>query len=274
MMSNNSEDMNTSLDLNLKYFCHPVENTKEIIIYYIHEKKIEKVNFEYSSLTLGSIPSSCAWYNLNNFLYITGGIINMRGNQIFVRYNPEKNNLERLRDIPYKKEQHSICVDEKDNMYLVGGTSKIILKYGLKKGKWNILKNELNVMRRHPICLIHDEILYVFFGIDDNDNYIHSYEKIDLKKNKCELIKTGDYHLVGGTYIDFGDFIYIFGGKNEKGVTNNSIKFNLNSGTVEDGDVTLVEPALFHQGKLQKIGENTYGNFSLIDHSFIKFNFN
>ena len=274
MSNNNSEDMNTSLDLNLKYICHPVENTKEIIIYYIHEKKIEKLNFEYSSLTFGCIPSSCAWYNLNNYLYITGGILNMRSNQIFVRYNPEKNNLERLRDIPYGKEQHSICVDAKDNMYLVGGTTKIILKYGLKKGKWNLLKNELNISRRHPICLIHDEILYVFFGIDDNDNYINSYEKIDLKENKSELINTGDYHLVGGTYIDFGDFIYIFGGKNEKGVTNKSIKFNLSDGKVEDGDVTLVEPALFHQGKLQKIGESTYGNFSLVDHSFIKFNFN
>ena len=95
-----------------------------------------------------------------------------------------------------------------------------------------------------------------------------------MKKNKYEFILADNYHLIGGTYIDFGDFIYIFGGKNENGVTNNTIKFDVTNGKIEQLNVTLVEPAMFHQGNLQRIGENTYGNFSLIDQSFIKFNFN
>ena len=59
-------------------------------------------------------------------------------------------------EIPDNKEFHSMCVDDNDNLYLIGGLNNTVLKYDLNsdsnKQKWIIFKNKLNAQRNHPIC--------------------------------------------------------------------------------------------------------------------------
>jgi hypothetical protein len=116
--------------------------------------------------------------------------------------------------------------------------------------------------------------LYIFFGKDESEQYLYSFEKVDLNNEKIEIHDTGKYHMIFGTVVLYENNIYFFGGKNEKGITNTSIKFNPLNNTIESGIVNLVQPAFFHQSNLLKIGEKCYGNFSLEDNSFIKFNIN
>ena len=256
-----------------KYVCKPVEDSNNILVYNVQKQQVEKKAVDLNELAIPFLPASCAWYNYNNYLYITGGKINSKYSSLFMRYNPETNIIERLNDLPYKKESHSICTDDSDNMYLVGGLNNTILKYNLVKGKWTILKNELIKMRRNPICFLYNSFLYIFFGIGENNEFLNSYERVDIFNNKIEIFNTGHYHMVNGTVVIYESYVYFFGGRTETGITNKTIKFNPATNRVMNTNVNLIEPASFHQNNLLKIGDNNYGNFSLEDNSFIKFNF-
>ena len=45
-----------------------------------------------------------------------------------LKYDPSKNTFELLPQIPDNKEYHSMCFDENDNIYLIGGLNNSVLK--------------------------------------------------------------------------------------------------------------------------------------------------
>ena len=261
--------------LDAKFICLPVEKTNNILVYdVINQKAITK---KIGSLFVNEIPYACAWVNYKNYLYISGGELNGKINKNFYRYDPEKNEFLLLPQIPDNKEYHSMTFDDNDNLYLVGGLTNTILKYNIQKQNWTVFKNKLTCQRNHPICVVKDNDLYVFFGSDIYGGYISSYEKTNIDgKNKIVMFNPEQkINLeLASTIETVENSILFFGGKNENGVVKTCWKFNADKQKFEMAPYTLSEPSSFHQCSLSQIGENCFGYFSNESMDFVKLNFN
>jgi hypothetical protein len=262
--------------LDTKYVCQPIEKTKTILVYNVNDKKVYTHKFE-SNLFISEIPTSCAWINYNNHLYISGGEINGKISKNLIRYDPEINKFDLLTLIPDSKECHSMCFDENDNLYLIGGLNNTVLKYNITKQKWTIFKNKLLAQRNHPICLVKDNDLYIFFGSDIYGGYVSSYERTNIGGNGKFILYNPEQKInleFASTFETVDNKIMFFGGRNENGPLKTCWRFNLNNQTFEISPYSLNEPSSFHQCFLSEIGNNCFGYFSLENKDFVKLNFN
>ena len=262
--------------LDTKYVCQPIEKTKTILVYNVNDKKVYTHKFE-SNLFISEIPTSCAWINYNNHLYISGGEINGKISKNLIRYDPETNKFDLLTQIPDNKESHSMCFDENDNLYLVGGLNNTVVKFNITKQKWTIFKNKLLAQRNHPICLVKDSDLYIFFGSDIYGGYVSSYERTNIGGNGKFILYNPEQKInleFASTFETVDNKIMFFGGRNENGPLKTCWRFNLNNQTFEISPYSLNEPSSFHQCFLSEIGNNCFGYFSLENKDFVKLNFN
>ena len=194
-----------------------------------------------------------------------------------IKYDPERNKVEFLTDLPDTKEYHSMCFDENDNIYLVGGLNNTVLKYNIKTQKWTSFKKNLNAQRYHPICLVKENDLYVFFGSDLYGGYVSSYEKTNVGGSSNFIMYNPKQKInleYASTFETVENSVLFFGGRNEKGALNTCWKFNPNNQDFELSSYKLNEPTSFHQCFLSEIGENCFGYFSLENMNFVKINFN
>ena len=256
-----------------KYICQPIEGTDEILIYTVNIETITRKQVKFGTLTSKTFPEKCSWFNLDNKLYISGGYINNQMTEQFLRYDPIRNTIERLHDLPEKRQSHTMISDDNNNLYLVGGNTNIISKYNINEEKWTNLKGKLLITRFHPIVYIKNNFLYVFFGNNMFSNYVNSVEKGSLNGNSdFTIINRANYNLAYSTIIPGDkDSIFIIGGK---GDVKESIKYNFSTNEFSSSPFTLSESASFHQTIMSKLGEGIFGYFSLDDgFSFIKLSF-
>jgi len=262
--------------LDTKYVCQPIEKSNKILVYDVNSKKVLTQIFE-NNLFVSEIPENSAWINYKNNLYISGGEIQGRISKNLIKYDPDKNKIEILSQIPDNKEYHSMCFDENDNIYLIGGLNNTVLKYNIPSQKWTTFKNKLTMQRNHPICFIKDNDLYVFFGSDLYGGYVNSYEKTNLNA-KAKFIMYNPEKIINleyaSTFETIENCILFFGGKNEKGPVKGCLKFDVKNQKFEDCPYMLNEPSSFHQNFLNQIDENSFGYFSLENNNFVKINFN
>ena len=278
---NNTEikkDLNKSgaYVLETKYVCQPIEKTNKVLVYDVGAQKVYTQEIE-NNLFIKEIPSFCAWINYKNNLYISGGEINGKISKKMIKYDPERNKVEFLTDIPDTKEYHSMCFDENDNIYLVGGLNNTVLKYNINTQKWTSFKKNLNAQRYHPICLVKENDLYVFFGSDLYGGYVSSYEKTNVGGSSNFIMYNPKQKInleYASTFETVENSVLFFGGRNEKGALNTCWKFNPNNQDFELSSYKLNEPTSFHQCFLSEIGENCFGYFSLENMNFVKINFN
>ena len=267
---------NQNLIVETKYVCQPIEKTNSILCYNVAEKKVYTHKFD-NNLFINEIPMSCAWINHKNKLYISGGEINGKISKNLYRYDPETNKFELLPQIPDNKEYHSMCCDENDNLYLVGGLNKTVLKYNIQKQEWTVFKSQLNVQRNHPICLVTNNELYIFFGSDIYGGYVNSYERTNLN-GKGKIILYNPNQVINleyaTTFETENNNIMFFGGRNENGPLKTCWRFNVNKQEFELSPYSLNEPTSFHQCFLSEIGVDCLGYFSLENKDFVKLNFN
>ena len=257
---NNSKSINLISDS--KYICQPIENTNYINIYNSDKNIILKKEFQCLQEYYKKFPINCAWYNYNNFLYISGGEFDNKELNYFMRYDPENNILEKLEDLPDNSIYHSMCIDSNENMYIIGGKNKHIFKYNIIEKKFSILKTELIEKRKRPICFCYREFIFILFGIDlITEKFLDTFEKLNLKKNSIFKIKT-NYSLIYGTILQKNkrDF-YIFGGKNKDGIQKGSLKLDIEVNAINKGNYKLNEANMFHQGVLPYLGGDLFGNF-------------
>ena len=194
-----------------------------------------------------------------------------------VKYDPSKNTFELLPQIPDNKEYHSMCFDENDNIYLIGGLNNSVLKYNINSQKWTTFKNQLNAQRNHPICLVKDNDLYIFFGSDNYGGYVSSYEKTSLGGKGNFILYNPEQKInleFASTFETVENSILFFGGKNETGALKTCWKFTPSNQKFEISPYSLNEPSSFHQCFLSEIGNNCFGYFSLENMNFVKINFN
>ena len=280
--NNNSEIDNKNLIetgsfyLETKYVCQPIEKTNQILVYDVANKTVHTQQFE-NNLFISEIPSSCAWLNFKNNLYISGGEINGKISKSMLKYDPEKNNFEILPQIPDSKEFHSMCCDENDNIYLIGGLNNTVLKYNINNQKWTTFKNKLVAQRNHPICLVKDNDLYIFFGSDIYGGYVNSYEKTSIGGKSNFILYNPEQNInleYACTFETIENSILFFGGRNENGALNTCWKFTPSTQKFELSSYKLGKPSYFHQCFFSEIGNNCFGYFSLENSEFVKINFN
>ena len=265
-----------SVYLDTKYVCQPIEKTNTILVYDVTNGKIYTQKFE-GYVFISEIPNFCAWVNYKNYLYISGGEINGKISKNLLKYDPSMNKFELLPQIPDTKENHSMCFDENDNIYLIGGLNNTVLKYNINNQKWTTFKNKILAQRNHPICLVKDSDLYIFFGSDIYGGYVSSYEKTNINGKNNFIMYNPEQKInleYASTFETVENCILFFGGKNENGSLNTCWKFNVNNQKFESCPYLLNEPSSFHQSFLSQIGENCFGYFSLENNNFVKINFN
>ena len=260
------------------FICQPIPNTLEVLVYSMDKESITRKKVKGSSLTLSAFPSKAAWYNHNNILYISGGYIDNRPSSGFFAYDPSKNTLTRLQDMPQERYSHSICADDSNNLYIIGGNSKIIYKYSIDNLYWSKTQYSLSMIRYQPILFMKDSTIYVFFGTDSEGTIISSVEKgKTLSKGEFHIVNDEKVKLVNAGLVDADkQFLLFFGGKNESGTALSSAKkYDLVKNKFEDSQFSLNDGASFQQGLMPKIKDDTYGNFCLEPGMpFIKINFN
>jgi hypothetical protein len=258
---------------NERYICQPIEGTNEVLIYTCDIETITRKQVEFGTFTSKVFPEKCAWFNKDNKLYISGGYVNGQISEQFLRYDPIRNSIERLHDLPEKRHSHTMIIDDKNNLYVVGGNLTSISKYSIEKEKWSKINGVLTINRFHPILYIRGNVLYVFFGNNMFDSYVNSVEKGNLiGNNDFTVIKNANYNLAYSTIIPGDkDSIFIIGGK---GDVKESIKYNFSTNEFSSSPFILSESASFHQTIMPKLGDGIFGYFSLDDgFSFIKLSF-
>ena len=263
--------VNKSFDNNNNelYLCQPKENSLDIIIYHRNDEKKESISFNKipnNYFPFQTFPKKCSWYNHKNKLYISGGYINCPLD-LFFEYNPIQNTITLLQDMPEKRYGHTMCIDNMDNLYIVGGNSNTILKYNLISKTWSTIGLTLSTQRNHPSCMIRDNtILYVFYGVNDSKKYIESIEMGNLlSSGECSVINREKVDLVyAGLIPSDSNSVLVIGGLNEKEKQLKSAKkFNFINNTIENTTFLIDEGACFHQSLLPELGGGTFGYFSL-----------
>ena len=262
--------------LDVKFVCQPIENSCNILVYNVLNQKITKDTFISNKSILEKVPQNSAWINHNNYLYISGGEINGKISTSLVKYDPSNGKLDFVSQIPDKKEFHSMCADN-ESIYLIGGLTKTVLKFNVNTEKWTTFKNTLHAQRNNPICLVKDNDLYVFFGKDLYGGFVNSYEKTTAggRGNFVMYNPPENINLIySGLLLTKTNEIIFFGGRNENGSTNGSLKFDPSTNQFMKVPYQLKDKASFHQSVLPQIGENCFGNFSLDGlNNFTKINF-
>lgn len=133
----------------------------------------------------------------------------------------------------------------------------------------------------NPILVIYENFLYSFNGQKEG-KYLDLLQRADLRGNeklKWEQIPIKNpenlkINFIGCGVISYGtEDIYMFGGKSEKGITNQSIKFNFDEMEYNDAEVPLQQGQWFKDTNFIELGYQTFGQFSLTDYdNFLKIN--
>ena len=269
---NNNNSNENLFDKNDLIFCEPIVKTNNILIYSKINNKIIRQTLSNSKI-YNEFPINCSWININNILYVSGGFNSNK----FLKYDPFLNKIFLLKNLPNIKYNHSMIYDKNGNIYILGGNDKKIYKYNINLNEFFEINNEILKIRNNPILYIHNDILFVFYGKDKNGYFEKSYEFCELNnlnKNKFKIIYEVKFELENCGIIELDNNSILFiGGKNHNYFLKNAIKFNFINYTMEKSNININEIAIFNENLLQNIGNNEYGNFNMIDSSFMKIQF-
>ena len=264
--------------------CNIVPPQKQIILYDVLKDIIIRKDLNFSPLLgLTHFFSECAWVNNNNKLYILGGVDDFNiSSKIFLEYDPIKNTLIRLPDSNFSHSRHSLFAYN-DQIFVVGGDKLECERFDINKNEWNILPNII-FKQIYPVLYVHNDILYSFFGIDENIRKTDNVQKLNLKnnkakwqkllykKNKCNLCVYG----CGIAKIDDNSILFL-GGMDDNGVRDESIQFDFNNLSAKKTEFYLEEKAYFKDSVLLRLSANDFGNFTIEETNpflKIKFQFN
>ena len=165
--------------------------------------------------------SASAYCNTDKGLYISGGKNRGKGTKDFLKVCNLKLTIERLPDIPIKKESHSMVFVPKNYIYFVGGCSKDTFFYDTSSnlfGEWAPLKQE----KISPaLALVNNRYLYAFSEQKEKKKF-DFIERTDLKqipeweKITVKVVEPFPMHNFGAAVGNDGR-VYFLGGRRDKG---------------------------------------------------------
>ena len=250
--------------------CNIVPPKNEVILYNVDLNNIVHKNIEFSKITgLNHFLEESAWVNHNNKLYILGGADDFsKSTQIFLEYDPYKNTLKRLPDSKFTHSRHSLFAYN-NQIFVVGGDRLECEKYDIINNEWSTLPN-LSFKQIYPVLYVHNNILYSFFGIDENFKKTDNAQKLILKNNRSKwtklIYKRNDCNLcVYGCGIAkiSDDSILFLGGMDETGIRQDAIQFDFSNLNATKTNFIVEEKAYFKDSVLLKLSAKSYGNFSI-----------
>ena len=261
--------------------CNIVPPGKQVVLYNVDLDSIIRKNIEFSTFTgITHFLDECAWVNHNNKLYILGGTDDFnKPTQIFLEYDPIKNILRRLPDSKYTHSRHNLF-SYNNQIYVVGGDRLECEKYDIINNEWSTLPN-LVFKQIYPVLYVHNDILYSFFGIDENIKKTDSAQKLNLKNSRGKwtklTYKRNDCNLClyGCGIAKTGENTIMFlGGMDDNGIRQDAIQFDFSNMSASKSNYLLEEKAYFKDSILLKLNPKAYGNFSIEDtNPFLKIKF-
>ena len=203
----------------------PFENPFRILVFSPEEfttsfKKYPASTIKYYKLDNFS-DSASAYCNTDKGLYISGGKNKGKGTKDFLKVCNLRLTIEKLPEIPFKKENHSMIFVPKNYIYFVGGNTKDTFFFDTNSnlfGEWAPLKQE----KVSPaLALVNNRYLYAFSEQKDKKKY-DFIERTDLKKIPewekitVKVIEPFPMHNFGAAVGNDGR-IYFLGGRRDKG---------------------------------------------------------
>jgi hypothetical protein len=250
--------------------CNIVPPKNEVILYNVDLNIIVHKNIEFSKVTgLNHFLEESAWVNHNNKLYILGGADDFsKSTQIFLEYDPYKNSIKRLPDSKFTHSRHSLFAYN-NQIFVVGGDRLECEKFDIINNEWSTLPN-LSFKQIYPVLYVHNDILYSFFGIDENFKKTDNAQKLILKNNRSKwtklVYKRNDCNLCvygcGIAKISDNSILFL-GGMDETGIRQDAIQFDFSNLTATKTNFMIEEKAYFKDSVLLKLSAKSYGNFSI-----------
>ena len=264
--------------------CNIVPPKNQVVLYDVDEDSIIRKEIRFSPLHgLSHFLSECAWVNNNNKLYILGGVDDFnQSSKIFLEYDPIKDKIKRLPDSKFSHSRHSLFAYN-NQIFVVGGDRLECEKFDIINNEWSILPS-LSFKQIYPVLYIHNDILYSFFGIDENIKKTDNIQKLNLKnnkgkwqkviykKNRCNLCVFG----CGIAKINDNCVLFL-GGMDDNGIRDEAIQFDFANLSAKPTEFLLEEKAYFKDSVLLRLSPNDFGNFSIEESNpflKIKFQFN
>ena len=262
--------------------CNIVPPKNEVILYNVDLNIIVHKNIEFSKVTgLNHFLEESAWVNHNNKLYILGGADDFsKSTQIFLEYDPYKNSIKRLPDSKFTHSRHSLFAYN-NQIFVVGGDRLECEKFDIINNEWSTLPN-LSFKQIYPVLYVHNDILYSFFGIDENFKKTDNAQKLILKNNRSKwtklVYKRNDCNLCvygcGIAKISDNSILFL-GGMDETGIRQDAIQFDFSNLTATKTNFMIEEKAYFKDSVLLKLSAKSYGNFSIEEtNPFLQIRFN
>ena len=264
------EEEESSQDPIYQVVCNIIPSKNEVILYNVDLNNIVHKNIEFSKVIgLSHFLEESAWVNHNNKLYILGGVDDFsKSTQIFLEYDPFKNTIKRLPDSKFTHSRHSLFAYN-NQIFVVGGDRIECEKFDIINNEWSILPN-LSFKQIYPVLYVHNDILYSFFGIDENFKKTDNAQKLILKNNRSKWIKLvykrNDCNLCvygcGIAKISDNSILFL-GGMDETGIRQDAIQFDFSNFTATKTNFMIEEKAYFKDSVLLKLSAKSYGNFSI-----------
>ena len=261
--------------------CNVIPSKNQIILYNVDKDSIVKKDIDFSPLLgISHFLQECAWVNNNNKLYILGGVDDFtKSSNIFLEYDPIKEKLRRLPDSKFSHSRHSLFAYN-EQIFVVGGDKLECERYDINKNEWSTLPN-LSFKQIYPVLYVHNDILYSFFGIDENikktdniqklnlRNNKSKWQKVNYKRNKCNLCVFG----CGIAKINDNCVLFL-GGMDDNGIRDEAIQFDFSNLSAKKTEFLLEEKAYFKDSVLLRLSQKDFGNFSIEEsHPFLKIKF-
>ena len=261
--------------------CNIVPPKNQVVLYDVDKDSIIRKEINFSPLLgLTHFLSECAWVNNNNKLYILGGVDDFnKSSKIFLEFDPIKDKIKRLPDSNFTHSRQSLFAYN-DQIFVIGGDRLECEKYDINKNEWSILPN-LSFKQIYPVLYVHNDVLYSFFGIDENIKKTDNIQKLNLKnnkgkwqkviykRNKCNLCVFG----CGIAKINDNSVLFL-GGMDDNGIRDEAIQFDFNNLIAKKTEFLLEEKAYFKDSVLLRLSPNDFGNFSIEESNpFLKIKF-
>ena len=191
-----------------------------------------------------------------------------KSTQIFLEYDPYKNSIKRLPDSKFTHSRHSLFAYN-NQIFVVGGDRLECEKFDIINNEWSTLPN-LSFKQIYPVLYVHNDILYSFFGIDENFKKTDNAQKLILKNNRSKwtklVYKRNDCNLCvygcGIAKISDNSILFL-GGMDETGIRQDAIQFDFSNLTATKTNFMVEEKAYFKDSVLLKLSAKSYGNFSI-----------
>ena len=252
----------------------PGTNKLKIITPDVKDEAVITIMFP-DEIGISYFLENCAYCNMHQKLYITGGKIekdnteenkSAYSNKLFVidlfqtTLDGKSSIISELSPMTYPKIKHSM-IGYDDKIYVVGGeNSDTVERYDIKTDKWELL-NPMICCRSYPNLCINEGYLYAFFGMN-KDGYTKNIERLNLTNPEplvWEMVffdnpNNVDVRIYGCGIYPIEGLIYFFGGKCMGQDTDEIFFFNPKERLIDRTDAKLKWKESFRENTLFQFG--------------------